>query len=96
VFPVYSKMPVFKKIMQSRDATFNLGETVQAQIYILYIRLMFGHFESESDIQQKACMEEITQSRDATTDLVWMRAVSNTLQAQIYILYKTDVRVLRK
>jgi hypothetical protein len=48
-----------------------LEKTVQAQIYILYIRLMFGHFESESDIQQKAYMEEITQSRDATINLVW-------------------------
>jgi hypothetical protein len=38
-------------------------------IYI-NIGLMFGQIESESGIQQNACMEEITQSRDANIDLV--------------------------
>jgi hypothetical protein len=109
------------------NTVFDLGENVQAQIYILYIRLtfgrilyivrravsnsvqyqilyrradiynkiglMFGHFESECGIQQNACRKRVYAIArreklylDATINLVYRRTVSNTVQAQIYIL----------
>jgi hypothetical protein len=65
--PVYSKMPVLKKIMQSRDATFDLGharntkkdtELVPVESGRSYLTV-FWRVESESGTQQNACRNGI-------------------------------------
>jgi hypothetical protein len=43
--------------------------------YIKYIGLMIGQIESESCIRQNACSQEVTQSRDATVNLIETRGL---------------------
>jgi hypothetical protein len=67
VNPVYGKVPGNWKLRsrETRQSIFYIvyrravTNTVQAQIYILYIRLMFRQFESDSGIQQNAGIKGI-------------------------------------